>query len=650
VILGKDRQTNVFREVLTILLLTILFTFTSLGALLLRRGVRGGVGCMMYILWLAVMLTALLPLSVGQPLLNLVVSERTVTEVQPPYRDMHPEIMMIADASRPIGDTDFPGLRADLTASDSPVISDGGAVAFNLSGLMIAGVGLLFFVWAVGVSFCVVRELLEYREIRRFLQQNSDPCTDERILFLFNRCREQIGLRRHVTLRRIREDCPTTPCMIGFFRSTVYLSAFCDDMDAYHLANIFTHELCHVRRRDMLYKLLMVFVLAFHWFNPIGRWVRDAVTEDCEMACDATVLRLCGTTAVRDYMESILLVAEHVRRERNLRRGQYDPAMQTAFFMAGDTTPSYLKRRYLHMKNTREKKNSGKLYTICAGVLALIVSANVVLLSSCSYVEAADAENAGAQNTDAAVTYTYDPVKTALHNHFSVPYDMELTEEQYAQITSIDVYLITGSGDEWTPSANVIHYDSTLHAAFFSINGENVELLVPVILTDEMYETAILPAVEASETEMDTKKFNAFFCLKDPADPELEPRAAAEMLALFPFTENGAYYVYDPFTTGREDDIIFRFLYEAELVNPEFLSETAIRAKIASIPALADVTLSVYVGDDTHDFADAEALFYPRSENNRAAYPQTTPDVNGSVPADEIAMEMDINGNGIIGE
>ena len=302
------------------------------------------------------------------------------------------------------------------------------------------------------------------------------------------------------------------------------------------------------------------------------------------------------------------------------------------------------------MKNTREKKNSGKLYTICAGVLALIVSANVVLLSSCSYVEAADAENAGDMSADAAVTYTYDPVKVALHNHFSVPYDMELTEEQYAQITSIDVYLLTGNGADWEISGNSIVYNTSLMAAFFSFNGENVELLMPVILPDEVYETAIAPAVESAETTIDARKFHAFYSLKNPLDPQLEPRAAAEIRALFPFTENGGYYIYDPYSTAREDDVMFRLLCEAGLVNTEFLSEAAILAKIALIPQLEDVTVTVFTADDTSGFGEAKARFRTRSESNRAAYPQTTPDVNGSVPADEIAMELDINGNGIIGE
>ena len=130
----------------------------------------------MYLIWLAVMLAAVIPLQIAPPMVNVIVSERTVTEVEPPYRDMHPEIMMIADAAREIRGDELPVLRAHLIQREDAVISArGDAVAFNVSGLMVAGLRFLIFVWAVGFSYCLIRELLEYRDIRRYLYENSDP-------------------------------------------------------------------------------------------------------------------------------------------------------------------------------------------------------------------------------------------------------------------------------------------------------------------------------------------------------------------------------------------------------------------------------------------------------------------------------------------
>ena len=52
-------------EVLIILLLTILFTISTIFAYLVRRTMHGGCGQSMYLIWLAVMLAAVIPLQEG---------------------------------------------------------------------------------------------------------------------------------------------------------------------------------------------------------------------------------------------------------------------------------------------------------------------------------------------------------------------------------------------------------------------------------------------------------------------------------------------------------------------------------------------------------------------------------------------------------
>ncbi len=633
-------------EVLIILLLTILFTISTIFAYLVRRTMHGGCGQSMYLIWLAVMLAAVIPLQFAPPLINVIVSERTATEVEPPYRDMHPEIVMITDASRVIRQGELPVIRAHLQSLDDALIADNGeTVAFNVSGLMLACMHFTVFVWAVGFSYCFIRELIEYRDIKRYLYENSDPVADEDTLALFHLCREQIGLRRSIPLRRIREDFPMTPCVIGFHRPTVFLSAFCDDMDSSHLANIFTHELCHVKRRDMLYKLLLVLTTSVHWFNPISILLKRAVTEDLEMACDASVLRYRRGASVRDYMESILTVAEYVRRERQARR-QCEHMFRAAFFMANDTTPSYLKRRYLHMKTTREKKNLKTVYSVCAGFLALICAANVAVLSSCSYVRATDETyGAAAAGEDA---YLCDPVEVAFTNYFCVPDFADITEEQFAGIASVDVFLVKPQ-------------DGTPNAVYVSIDGGSVEMLSPCILTLDAFENSILPKIDEMEqandaVNFDGKKFRAFYCVKDPNDPELEPRAVAEMQSLFPITKETAVALYDPYTTAREDALIYAYLYNAGLVNEAAFSELALEARLSAISALDGADITVTAAESIAGFAVDTDVFEDRSPMYAAymseymSLRQKEADDSAPLVLEELSTQIDINGNGIVGE
>ena len=57
------------------------------------------------------------------------------------------------------------------------------------------------------------------------------------------------------------------------------------------LKMIFRHELVHVMRHDLWYKLLLVAVSTVHWFNPIIHWMVRAADRDLEISCDERVTR-----------------------------------------------------------------------------------------------------------------------------------------------------------------------------------------------------------------------------------------------------------------------------------------------------------------------------------------------------------------------
>ena len=92
----------------------------------------------------------------------------------------------------------------------------------------------------------------------------------------------------------------------------------------------------------------------------------------------------------------------------------------------------------------------------------------------------------------------------------------------------MDVYLVTPQ-------------DGSPDAVYLSIDGGTVELLMPCILPLDVYQNEVLPAVKATDADeedsFNAKKFQAFYCIKDPADPALMPREVAEMQALIPIWE-----------------------------------------------------------------------------------------------------------------
>ena len=84
-----------------------------------------------------------------------------------------------------------------------------------------------------------------------------------------------------------------SPCLFGFFRPAIYLTAQVAEnpkLQRYALA----HEICHWRQRDHIWSMVRVICLALYWFDPLV-WIAAALSkEDCERACDERVVQMLG--------------------------------------------------------------------------------------------------------------------------------------------------------------------------------------------------------------------------------------------------------------------------------------------------------------------------------------------------------------------
>lgn len=92
----------------------------------------------------------------------------------------------------------------------------------------------------------------------------------------------------------------------------------------------------------------------------------------------------------------------------------------------------------------------------------------------------------------------------------------------------------------------------------YSIGREETRKLVPKMIEKSRFEEMILANMQGDEFAL--KKMNAFYTLKDPDDPTLTTRGVKEMQATFPITQKMAVYVFDPYATDRELDLIESYI------------------------------------------------------------------------------------------
>ncbi len=87
-----------------------------------------------------------------------------------------------------------------------------------------------------------------------------------------------------------------------------------DWTDEARLRYILTHEFVHIRRFDVLTKLLLVSALCIHWFNPFVWAMYVLFNRDIELSCDETVVRTFGDTIKSAYALTLIGLEEKKSR------------------------------------------------------------------------------------------------------------------------------------------------------------------------------------------------------------------------------------------------------------------------------------------------------------------------------------------------
>lgn len=186
----------------------------------------------------------------------------------------------------------------------------GGAAHAAAPGLTLAGVlaiaGALL--WLAGVIVVIARGVRHQRRARAAAR--ALPAADGVTDAIACGIAVELGLGRTPELR-VGGDAPA-PWLVGLRRPIVVVpAALTGAARRAELTAALTHELAHLRRRDVWLRLLQVAVGALFFFFPVVRWVNRRIDAAREMACDAWAIA-CGPLPAPDYARMLVrLVREH---------------------------------------------------------------------------------------------------------------------------------------------------------------------------------------------------------------------------------------------------------------------------------------------------------------------------------------------------
>ena len=317
-----------------------------------------------YVVWLLVLARLAIPVAVTSP-----------------WGTVPSSLAQLWVVEAPPGDRLVAGERLETSAPPEGAATAGaaGTTMRPGAGATVSPAGMLFLAWGIGVLGLVTVQVV--RSARRRARMGAaieplPPEVDRRI----DQLRTELGLRRAVDARVVRDDAIGGPLIQGWLRPRVLLpSSLVQSWRREALDAVLLHELIHLRRLDPAARALGNLLQIAYFFHPLAWWVGRRLAEEREKACDdAVVRRLRGEKRI--YMKSLLRLVEEravaawgapglrmaaarrplARRLKRMLQPHYDPQSERRDLRSGCARPQRRPRLRAFHGGTRAPIRSGR--------------------------------------------------------------------------------------------------------------------------------------------------------------------------------------------------------------------------------------------------------------------------------------------------
>lgn len=247
----------------------------------------------------------------------------------------------------------------------------------------------------------------------------------------------------------------STPAVTGLLRPRLLLPH--EHYDVQELRYILRHELCHLKRRDMLFKLVLLAANAMHWFNPVVYLMLRQADEDIELACDSAATDGLELPERAAYSRTLLAAVQSSVR-----------ALPATTCFGG--TVERLKRRITNVLGAQKKRGLG----IVALVLALTLTAGCAVSWG-----SRDASTAPFDGSRYHPVFVLENPELTIGESFLPLSNITSTSVQLSQADGIKMVALTYTGTAmvYTPMESVTltqeNFDGTLLPDLDALRSDN---------------------------------------------------------------------------------------------------------------------------------------------------------------------------------
>ena len=221
-------------------------------------------------------------------------------------------------------------------------------------------------IWLAGSLLYISVHIIIYLHYKKQVMKNGRLVKETAALQQFLKIKRELHIRHTIPL--IEFSGAASPMVLGFFRPVLVLPE--GEYSEKELYFILKHELVHVKRGDVYWKLLFMTVNGVHWFNPLIWIMQKEAAMDMELSCDERVTQGAGLEMKKAYTETLL---------STLHKGCGKSIVLSTGFYGGK---QIMKKRFRNILRKTGKKN-GALVLVCAVTLTVCMGT----LVGCSAVK-----------------------------------------------------------------------------------------------------------------------------------------------------------------------------------------------------------------------------------------------------------------------
>lgn len=363
------------------------------------------------VLWAIVLVRLCLPIMLESPVNVGSIIPDSVTQVSDGSTNAvviqeMPEISMLKDTSsvqKPyVHDETIRQPERYGTTQEQPQAT----YSWSLSNFMdrVPWWSILTGVWALGAAIVLGATARHYIKFKRRLR-NCVQTADDTIIRIVNQYKQELRVNRKVTVIECSDI--KTPAVFGYYNPVILLPVeFATNMDDYAVRCILLHEMCHIKRCDVLKSYVWLAAKALHWFNPLVWIAYKMFKDDTELCCDQMVLRKLNGKRKYEYTQSLIDVFRMSKQTEAL-------SLTISLF---ETKTKLVERVMRMLKPERKSKTAAWVSFMLAAVMIITSFTTACTLVAEEDVVKDDIALVDTQNQDADEKETEDLQQTPEQN------------------------------------------------------------------------------------------------------------------------------------------------------------------------------------------------------------------------------------------